>query len=70
METYEKAQELIKLIKQHQVTQYRVAKMTELNHTLVKGYQDNEAKLYGATYRNIKKLANAYDEIEQNWLNK
>lgn len=70
METYEKAQELIKLIKQHKVTQYRASEVSGIKHNLIKRYQDDEEKLYGATYRNIKRLSDAYDEIEQHWLNK
>lgn len=64
MNEYEKAQALILAIKNHKITQYRVSKETGIPAPGIKIYRENEERLMNATYRNIKKLADGYDQLQ------
>lgn len=67
MDEYEKAVELIELIKGKKISQYKVSKETGVFAPTLKRYREGKADLMNATYRNIKNMSALYDQLESDW---
>lgn len=67
MNEYEKAVELINLIKEKKISQYKVSKESGVFTSTLKRYREGKADLMNATYRNIKNMSDLYDQLESDW---
>lgn len=67
MNEYKKAVELIELIKEKKISQYKVSKETGVFAPTLKRYREGKADLMNATYKNIKSMSDLYDQLESDW---